>query len=78
MTQEELLHHLSEQAERRMFLLAVITTVFLPLSFVTGLLGINVGGIPGADEPFAFLIVTLLLVLLAAGVLGVLWWRRWF
>ncbi|MFC1356909.1 MAG: hypothetical protein G8D58_09745 [gamma proteobacterium symbiont of Phacoides pectinatus] len=50
-TQEELLHHLSEQAERRMFLLAVITTVFLPLSFVTGLLGINVGGIPGADEP---------------------------
>ncbi|PUE01497.1 MAG: hypothetical protein C3L25_03180 [Candidatus Sedimenticola endophacoides] len=77
-TQEELLHHLSEQAERRMFLLAVITTVFLPLSFVTGLLGINVGGIPGADEPVAFLIVTLLLVVLAAGVLGVLWWRRWF
>ena len=30
-----------------MYLLGIITGFFLPMSFVTGLLGINVGGIPG-------------------------------
>ena len=34
--------------------LSLVAAVFLPMSFVTGLLGINVGGIPGADHGFAF------------------------
>jgi zinc transporter len=31
--------------------------VFLPLGFLTGLLGINVGGIPGVDDSNAFWVV---------------------
>ncbi|WP_372797629.1 CorA family divalent cation transporter [Litorivivens sp.] len=31
--------------------------MFLPLGFFTGLLGINVGGMPGADEALAFWLV---------------------
>lgn len=31
-----------------------VATVFLPLSFLTGLLGINVAGIPGDHNPLAF------------------------
>lgn len=53
-TQEELSSRLSEQMEQRMYLLSVVSLIFLPLTFVTGLLGINVSGIPGQDFPRAF------------------------
>lgn len=53
-TQEELLQRFQEKTERRMYLLSVITAVFLPLGLVTGMLGVNVAGIPGAETPWAF------------------------
>lgn len=59
--QEELMSRLSENMEKRMYVLSLVATVFLPLSFITGLLGINVGGIPGADNTTAFLLVCLFL-----------------
>lgn len=59
---EELTNALSAQLNSRMYVLSIITAVFLPLSFFTGLLGINVGGIPGSTYKWAFLIVVLLLV----------------
>lgn len=52
--QEELLSQLSELGNQRVYLLSMITAVFLPLGFLTGLLGINVGGMPGTDNPNAF------------------------
>ena len=60
--QEELINLLSEQINSRMYTLSLVTTIFLPLSFFTGLLGINVGGIPGSGNPRAFLIVIALLL----------------
>jgi len=56
-THEELSQQLSEEAGNRMYLLSIVTAIFLPLGFLTGLLGINVGGIPGADNPLGFAIV---------------------
>jgi zinc transporter len=44
-------------AERTNYLLTIVAAIFLPLTFLTGLLGINVGGIPGADDGAAFWIV---------------------
>ncbi|WP_028304306.1 zinc transporter ZntB [Oceanospirillum maris] len=52
--QEELFGQLSELGNQRVYLLSMITAVFLPLGFLTGLLGINVGGMPGAENPNAF------------------------
>jgi zinc transporter len=43
-----------------------VATVFLPLSFLTGLLGINVAGIPGDHNPEAFWVVCLALLGVAA------------
>ena len=37
-----------------MYILAVVTALFMPLTFITGLLGMNVGGIPGGQSPFGF------------------------
>ncbi|MFC1619963.1 zinc transporter ZntB [Candidatus Neomarinimicrobiota bacterium] len=60
-TQEELNNRLSKQLERRMYALSLIAAIFLPLSFLTGLLGINVGGIPGAEKHNGFLFVAIIL-----------------
>ncbi|PKR57966.1 zinc transporter ZntB [Thalassospira lohafexi] len=51
----------TERMNRTMYWLTVIAGLFLPISFVTGLLGINVGGIPAADSPWGFATVALIL-----------------
>lgn len=77
-TQEELLSRLSDQMNTRMYVLSVVAAIFLPLGFLTGLLGINVGGIPGAENPWAFLLFLLFLVGIV--VAQMLWFRhkKWF
>lgn len=64
----------TERMNRTMYLLAIITGFFMPMTFLTGLLGINVGGIPGAEHPYGFLLVCLLITLIA--VLQVWLFRR--
>jgi zinc transporter len=60
-TQEELSARVAEDMNRNMYLLSIVAALFLPLGFVTGLLGINVGGIPGAEVKWAFAAVCALL-----------------
>jgi zinc transporter len=76
--QEELTQKYTEQTERRMYVLAIITSVFLPLGFLTGLLGINVGGMPGTDNPLAFWVVCLLAFIVTVVSLWILRRMRWF
>lgn len=47
-----------------MYVLSVVAVVFLPLGFLTGLLGVNVGGIPRSGSPYGFVAFILILVLL--------------
>jgi zinc transporter len=68
---EELNGRLSEQMNRNMYVLAVVTGVFLPLGLLTGLLGINVGGMPGVESPYAFWIVCAILAVVAAAMVVV-------
>jgi len=42
------------------YMLTIVAGIFLPLSFLTGLLGINVGGMPGLDDPRAFWVVVVI------------------
>ncbi len=65
-TQEELVNRISEQMNVRMYVLSLVAAIFLPLGFLTGLLGINVGGIPGAENKWAFLIFILILAVVVA------------
>lgn len=62
---EELSGRFAEQMNRTMYVLTLVASIMLPLGFLTGLLGINVSGIPGADYSWAFLIVCVFLALLA-------------
>lgn len=66
---------LGERMNRIMYRFTVITGLFLPLTFLTGLLGINVGGIPGSESPIGFFVACGLMILLAVG--QVLLFRRW-
>lgn len=75
--QEELSSRLSEQLNGRMYILSVVAVIFLPLSFVTGLLGINVGGIPGAESPWGFAIVCGLLTAVSVVLLAYLYRKKW-
>lgn len=76
--QDELQNALADQLNKRMYVLAIVAAIFLPLSFLTGLLGINVAGIPGAESPWAFAVVGGGL----AAVVGLqAWWlhkKGWF
>ena len=62
---------------RSMHKLTLVATVFLPLSFITGLLGINVAGIPEAHYPYAFWVVCGVLLAVAVAAILLIRWRRW-
>lgn len=64
--QEELANSLSDKLNQKMYILSIISAVFLPLTFLTGLLGINIGGIPGSNNDNAFYIFTVILLLLVS------------
>lgn len=67
----------SETLNHRTYMFTIIAGLFLPLGFFTGLLGINVGGMPGTENPLAFWIVTALCALFAAGSVGWALAKRW-
>ena len=73
-THEELNNKLSEQMNKAMYTLSIVAAIFLPLGLLTGLLGINVGGIPGTENMWAFPIVTVVLVALGIGL--ILWFKK--
>lgn len=75
---EELTSTLSDKLNKNMYLLSVIAAIFLPLGFLTGLLGINVGGIPGAENNHSFWIFCGMLIVLI-GIQTLLFKKlKWF
>ena len=54
LVRDELASQLSDRLNRNMYLLSILSALFLPLGFLTGLFGINVAGLPGSGDPKAF------------------------
>ncbi|MBJ3764149.1 zinc transporter ZntB [Maribius pontilimi] len=61
-----------ERLNRNLYVLSMISAVFLPLGFMTGLMGINLAGMPGAAWPPAFWVFCGLMAGLAIVVLAIL------
>ncbi|MCK7547891.1 zinc transporter ZntB [Marinobacter koreensis] len=76
-TQEEVNGRLAERMNRTMYILSIVAGIFLPLGLLTGLLGINVGGIPGTDNSWAFTIFCGLLVVIAVAQVWVFKRKKW-
>jgi zinc transporter len=55
--QEEIAAEISEQTNRSLFTLTMVTVLALPINIMTGLFGMNVGGIPLSDKPYGFFAV---------------------
>lgn len=60
-----------------MYVLSIVAGIFLPLGLLTGLLGINVGGIPGTESPWAFTIFCIMLGLIAGWQIWLFKRKRW-
>lgn len=75
--QDEQRNRIADQQGMRIYLLSMVTAVFLPLSFLTGVFGMNVGGLPGTDSPNAFTHLMIAMGVLAIGMLIAMLWRRW-
>lgn len=74
---DEIASAMSERLNRNLYLLSVVTALFLPLGFLTGLFGVNLAGMPGTSNMSAFTILVACLVVI--GLLQMLIFRllRW-
>jgi zinc transporter len=75
--QEEFLSRIAHEQSLRIYLLSVVTVIFMPLTFITGLLGMNVGGIPGAQTPLGFTLIGGLIVGFGVALVAFFKYRRW-
>lgn len=74
---EELQGRISINMSRIMYIISIFTAIFLPLTLITGLLGINVQGIPLADNEHAFWIVCALMLVISLILVYFMKKKRW-
>ena len=77
LVQEQLTSRLANEQNARLYMLSIVAAIFLPLSFITGLLGMNVGGLPGLDFQPAFWISVAVMCLIAAALLVYFRFKKW-
>ena len=75
---EELTDLRAEMIDQRSLSLSIAAMIFLPLTFITGLLGMNVAGIPYAQHPHAFWWVTGGCLLLSIAIMAWFSIRKWY
>ena len=56
----------NSRVEKRLRILTIISAITLPFSLIAGLLGMNVGGLPGIQDPQGFIIVIILMAVIGA------------
>lgn len=74
---EQLTDLRAEEVDQRSLLIAVVAFIFLPLTFITGLFGMNVEGIPYAHHPGSFWVIVGFCLLVGLAVFGWFVRRRW-
>lgn len=68
----------AEQIDSRSLIISIAAMVFLPLTYLTGLYGMNVKGLPYADEPWAFDAIMAISVVVTVGTIVYFVRRHWF
>lgn len=68
----------NDRVEKRLRILTIISATTLPLALITGVLGMNVGGLPGVDSPNGFLVIVVFMVAIAAAELWYFIRKGWF
>jgi magnesium transporter len=69
---------LQNRVDNRLRFLTILSSVFLPLTLISAIYGMNFNDLPAMNEPKGYLVV-IGLMLGTAGVTGAyLYWRGWF
>jgi zinc transporter len=74
---EQLASRLANEQNARLYVLSIVAALFLPLSFLTGLLGMNVAGLPGLEYLPAFAISVGIMLGVAVALLVYFRFKRW-
>ena len=77
-SQEELDAKVNLNISRTMYLLSVVTVIFMPLTLISGMLGANVQGIPVSSHPFSFWFYCLLVLVVGIVQVVLLKWLKLF
>jgi magnesium transporter len=68
----------SGRVEKRLRLLTIVSAITLPLGLIAGLLGMNVGGVPGINNSSGFMIVMILMLIIAVALYVYFKKKSWF
>ena len=71
---DEIVNIINDKLNRHMYKISLITVIFMPLTFLTGLFGMNVVGIPASNSPFGFIIFTGLMIFIT--ILQVIFFKK--
>lgn len=72
---EEMATRIGEITNRRLYVLSILSAIFLPLGFIADIFGVSVGGVPGRDVSWGFW--ALVAFFAGAFVAQILLYRRW-
>lgn len=74
--QEEIAGRLNEATNRNLYVLSLATVALLPINLITGVFGMNTGGLPWSADPSGFHKAVIVMFVAMVVSLGVLHWRR--
>ena len=76
---QDALNHMEDRKnQRNTYILSVIAGIFLPLTFLTGIFGMNLGGIPLSEHKTGFLFITLSICFIGFFIWYLFKKWRWF
>lgn len=75
--QEEIAGRMSEATNRNLYVLSIVTVTLLPINLITGIFGMNTGGLPwGQDDPSGFWWVIFFMIVAVIAALSILQKKR--
>lgn len=76
--QEELMNRISQEQNSRTYVLSVVAAIFLPITFISGVFGMNTAGLPGLENPNGFIYVAITMTVICIAIIFWLRAKRWF
>jgi magnesium transporter len=71
------LNQLNQQTNSIVKTLTIVASIFIPLTFLAGLYGMNFEHLPGANSPFGFAVICVIMALVAGGLLLYFKKKKW-
>jgi magnesium transporter len=74
---ETYMSSLSNRMNEIMKVLAIVTTIFTPMTFLAGVYGMNFDHLPGKEWHFSYDLFWIVCILMGVGMMAIFRWRKW-